>query len=246
MNQASLYALVVIAAGCSSPKSKACHERMAEAQAVVSAVDSNSLDSVDRSIAAIQSAEATCAANGMAGELTELRAARDRLSSHRVLLVERDERKRSSTLTPEQLDKYVKSGDPNCPKGQGYLHKASGKEIKCTGPRPAEMPRSQAEAYFKAHGFRAMAEATAERMMMEAGGERYVFYYRGENGSAPFCLLIYPKPGIPWQEASSKLTGISPEKFKPGGAVTVSGRLLAIVVDEKNDNARLGECPEKG
>jgi hypothetical protein len=180
----------------------------------------------------------------MADELSGLRAARDRLSSHRTLLVERDERKRGSSLTPEQLESYVKSGDPNCPKGQAYSHKPSGKEIRCTGLRPAEMSRALAEKYFKGKGFRAIQGAPSERLSMESGAERYLFYYRDAAGSAPpYCLVLYPKPGIPWQEAISRLTGTSPEKLKLGGTVTVSGNALAIAVDEKNVVVKLGDCP---
>lgn len=227
--------------GCNSTQSKACHERMAEAQAVVTGVDSNSLDSVDRSIAAIQSAEATCTASGLSGELTELSKARERFASHRVLLVERDERKRAKVLSPEQLEKYVKSGDPNCPKGQAYQHKPSGKEIRCTGPRPAEMNATLAEAYFKSKGFRAMAGSSKTVLKMEKGSERYIFEYAA-GSDAPTCLRVSPMPGIPWQEAVSKLTGTSPEKFKHGSTVSVLGQELTIDVAPNHENVNLGNC----
>lgn len=227
--------------GCSSAKSKACHERMAEAQTVVTAVDGNSLESVERSIAAIQSAEATCTAGGLSGELSELRAARERFMSHRVLLVERDERKRARVLSPEQLEKFIKSGDPNCPRGQAYQHKASGKEIRCTGPRPAEMNATLAEAYFKSKGFRAMEGSSKTVLKMEKGSERYIFEY-ASGSEAPTCLRVSPMPGIPWQEAISKLTGTSPEKFKHGSTVNVLGQELLIDVAPNHENVNLGNC----
>jgi hypothetical protein len=242
-NRAVLW-LAVVAAGCSNPQSKACHERMAQAQSFVSGVDGNSLESVERGIALIQSAETTCSAQGMTGEVSELRAARDRLASHRTLLVERDERKRGSNLTPEQLEKYVKSGDPNCPKGQAYSHKASKKEIRCVGLRPAEMTRALAEQYFKGKGFRPVQGKPASMLAMEAGAERYFFFYRdAAGGTPPYCLVLYPKPGIPWQEAVARFTGTTPEKIKLGGSVTVSSVALAIAVDERNVVVKLGDCP---
>jgi hypothetical protein len=218
---------------------------MAQAQLVVSEVDSNSIESVDRAIALIQSAETTCEALGKAGELSELRAARERFVSHKSLLVEREERKRGAVLTNEQLERFVKSGDPNCPKGQAYTHKPSGKEIRCTGLRPAEMPFVTAEKYFKGKGYRSIPGKPRNVLAMEAGAERYLFLYRDVTAQVPpYCMVIYPKPGIPWQEAVARLTGTSPEKLKLEGTVTVSGVALTIHVDEGNVIAKLGDCPQ--
>jgi hypothetical protein len=248
LSRRAIVGLVVLSlpvVGCASAKSKACHKQMAEAQDIVSAVDGNSLDSVDRSVAAIASAEAVCKANGLSSELSELAAARERLLGHRELLVEREERKRGANLTPEQLTEYLKSGDPNCPKGQAYSHKASGKQIRCAGPWPAEMTRAQATKYYKGRGFRHISGAPEDRLAMEYGAERYVFFYRGAGEQAPYCLVLYPKPDIAWQEAVAKITGTSPEKLKAGGKVVVLGQSLGIFVDEKNSIAKVGDCPEK-
>jgi hypothetical protein len=218
---------------------------MAQAQVVVSEVDSNSIESVDRAIALIQSAETTCEVLGKTGELSELRAARERFVSHKSLLVEREERKRGAVLTNEQLDRFVKSGDPNCPKGQAYTHKPSGKEIRCVGLRPAEMPFSVAEKYYKSKGFRNISGKPRDVLAMEAGAERYLFFYRDATTQVPpYCMVVYPKPGISWQEAVARLTGTSPDKLKPAGNVTVSGVALTIHVDEGNVIAKLGDCPE--
>jgi hypothetical protein len=106
------------------------------------------------------------------------------------------------------------------------------------------MPRVMAEKYFKGKGLRSIQGKPREVLAMEAGAERYLFFYRETSGNAPpYCLVLYPKPGISWQEAVSRITGVSPDQLKPAGNVTVSGIALPILLDERQTIIRLGACP---
>lgn len=219
---------------------------MAAAQNVVNAVESNSVESINRSIGAIQSAEAACKRAGRESEVKELTQAKERFEGHRVLLEERNARKQQrESLTPAQLEKLLREGDPNCPKGQGYLNKASNKEIRCTGVQPAEMNWEQAKKYFGARNFRSVATGEANRLTLESGAERYVYHYAENDSTNPArCIVIYPKPGISWQEAVARNTGVPPEKLKDGGTVALAQGKLPLTVDEKNEVARIGDCPK--
>jgi hypothetical protein len=218
---------------------------MAEAQTVVNAVESSSVDSLNRSIQMIQLAEAACKKAGRDSEVKDLTSARERLQGHLVLVEERAERKKSrESLSPTQLDKLVREGDPNCPKGQGYQHKASGKEIRCTGLQPAEMNWEQAKKYFVSRNFRSVVSHEASVLTLESGAERYVYHYGEKDSASPArCVVIFSRPGISWQEAVARNTGISPEKLKNGGSVSLLQGKLKLSVNETNQVARLGDCP---
>jgi hypothetical protein len=232
--------------GCNSADTKLCHQKMTEAQNVVNVVESNSVDSLTRSIQMIGLAEAACSKAGRDTEVKELTQARERLEGHRVLVEERADRKKSrEALTPAQIDRLVREGDPNCPKGQAYQNKASNKEIRCTGPQPVEMTWEQAKKYFSARNFRSVATGESTVLTLESGAERYVFRYAQPNSSNPAtCVVIYSRPGISWQETVARNTGVAPEKLKNGGTVAVAQSKLLLVVDEQNQVARMGDCPK--
>lgn len=235
---------LVIAVACNSPETKECHQKMAAAQNVVNAVESNSLDSVNRSIGAIEGAEVVCRRAGRSSELKELGQAKERLVGHRGLLEERADRRRSATLTPAQLEKLVRDGDPNCPKGQGYQNKASKKEIRCTGVQPVEMNWEQARKYLAGRNFRVVAGTEASVLTMESGAERFVFRYAERESRQPAsCVIIQSRPGISWQEAVARNTGVPPEKLKNGGTISLAQGTLLLDVDEQNQIARIGNCP---
>jgi hypothetical protein len=239
-------ALLVVCIGCNSPETKECHEKMAAAQNTVNAVEANSIESVNRSIGAIRSAEAACKRAGRESEVKELTLAKERFEGHRVLLEERNARKvQRESLTPAQLERLLREGDPNCPKGQGYLNRVSNKEIRCTGVQPIEMNWEQAKKYYAARNFRSVVTGEDTTLTLESGAERYVFRFAEKNSSSPAkCIVIYSRPGVSWQEAVARNTGVPPEKLKDGGSITVAQGKLLLSVDEKNQVARIGDCPK--
>lgn len=232
--------------GCNSPQTKACHEKMAEAQSAVNTVESDSVDSLTRSIQLIELAESTCRTAGRDGETKQLTQARERLTGHRVLVEERDaRRKERESLSPTVLEKLVREGDPNCPRGQAYQNKASGKEIRCTGLQPVEMGWEQARKYFASRNFRRVDTGDDRTLTLESGGEKFVFRYDQKDSTrAADCVIVYPRPGISWQEAVARSTGIPPERLKNGSAITVGQRRMPLTVDEQNQVARLGDCKD--
>ena len=237
---------LALLAGCNSPQTKLCHEKMAEAQTVVNAVESNSADSLTRCIQLIDLALTTCKAAGRGGEIKQLNQARERFAGHLVLVEERDARRKAKeSITPLQLEKLVREGDPNCPRGQGYQNKAIGKEIRCTGLLPVEMGWAQAKKYFAARNFRSVDTGEESVLTLESGSEKYVFRFAERESRSPAkCIGVYPREGISWQEAVARNTGVAPERLKDGTTITVGNLSLAVSIDEKNQTARLGDCPK--
>jgi len=218
---------------------------MAAAQAVVDAVDQESPTSVEESLAALSSAHRVCSGAGLSSEAAQLKTASERFTGHLARLRERDEKRAArDNINPERLKELLRSGDPDCPKGQGYQHKASGKEIRCTGPVLVEMPRAEAERQLSRRGLRPVPTAPAHVLQMELGAERITLHYPpGDASAPPTCVVLHPPPGRSWQEVTAAATGITPDKLKLGRPLTTSRGELALTVDEKNVIVTLGSCP---
>jgi len=241
--RASLLLAPMCMPACRLAEAKKCHEQMAQAQAVVNAVEGNSLSSVEDSIQAVRKAQGVCRDAGRDSEAKQLAQAAEQLEAHAALIKQHQAEKSREKLTPEQLEALVKRGDPRCPRGQAYKHADSEKEIRCTGPQIADMTRDQAAKYFAARGFHFVKQDDPKVLSAEYGAERYVFHYPDTAGrSRCTCLVLYPAPGIPWQEAVSRATSIFPNRLENGGTVKLRSGPKALKVDEKNNVIRIGDC----
>jgi hypothetical protein len=242
LSLASLAAL--LASACKSPEAKACVDQFASAQAVVMKVEAEDLASVVGSVAAVEEALGTCKAAGRNGEVEELGKAHAQLAAHRDRLLRRAEMMAERTeLSPEELATLVKSGDPQCPRGQAYLHRKSGKHITCVGPQPVDMSRARAEEYFKVRRYKLSAGASPSELRVEYGAELVVFAY-ADPTQAPRCVTLYPPPDQSWQEATARLTGVAPARLKPNQPIRRPSGPLPFALEESAEKivARIGDC----
>lgn len=234
----------LITLSCKSPEDKACQTQFESAQSVVMNVRSDDLVSVESSVAAVEQALGTCKSAGRSGEAEELGKAREQLTAHRGRMLDRAEMLEQRTeLSPEELQTLVKSGDPQCPRGQGYLHRKSGKHIKCIGPQPVDMTLARAQEYFKGRRYKLSPGASPSELRFEYGAELVVFAYADPN-RAPRCVTLYPPPDQSWQEAASRLTGVAPARLKPNQPIPRAEGSLPFSLDESAQKviARIGDC----
>jgi hypothetical protein len=228
---------------CPSERDRTCENELNSAQNVVKNVDAKSLDSVEQSLSAVGKAISACKKAEKSSEVSELQSAQRQLSGHLDLLREREADRARRQLALAELDRYVKQGDPNCPRGQAYKESQTNKEVRCTGPQPANMPMSVAEKYFTLRGYKVKREGNDLRA--EYGSELYVFQYDSDaDGRPPACLKLYPPPGMSWQEAVARFTGLHPDKLKSPGTVRVARGDLPLKVDEDEIKliATIGTC----
>lgn len=240
----SVAALLLAVLGCKSAADEACLSQFSGAQAVVLKVAPEELESVSASIAAVDTAIATCQHAGRSGEVEELTKAQRQLVAHRDRLVRRDElRAARSELSPEDLARLVEKGDPKCPRGQGYTHGKSGKHIRCAGPQPVDMTRAQATEYFSGRGYRRQPESSDSELRFEYGAELVVLRYT-DDATAPNCVTLYPPPDRSWQEATARLTGVNPARLKPNQPIVRSAGTLPFSLEESPEKviARIGTC----
>jgi hypothetical protein len=232
--------------GCKSAADQACLDQFTSAQNVVMQVEAEDLASVRGSVAAVEEARGTCVAAGRTSEVEELGKARDQLSAHRDRLVRRAEmRERRSEASPEALAELAKSGDPKCPRGQGYVQQKTGKRIVCVGPQPVDMNRVQAEQYFRGRGYKLQPGNSPLELRFEYGAELVVFAYADAAGvEGPRCVTVYPSPDRSWQEATARLTGIDPARLKANQPIRRSTGALGFAVEESTEKvvARIGDC----
>lgn len=232
--------------GCDA-ETRACHERMQSAQAIVTQVDSKSMASLQQSLAAVTEAHAACEKAKAGTEREQLLKAKNEISAQLNLLEQRARRKRLQAPTPEELLQLVKSGDPDCPAGQAYKPKGSKDEVRCTGPQIADMPAEAVKAYYGDRRFKIVSQDNPAEVRAELGSEKYVFAY-DKPTDAPRCLTAFAAPGISWQEVTSRLTGTPPEKLKLDTPVKSGRGLLRLLVEHPTDQPtiRLGNCAPPG
>ena len=231
---------------CLSEKTKDCHRQMTASQQIVAKTDGASLSSLQSSILAVDQALAACVAAERESEVGELRKARKELSDHRGRLEQRPKKKAKKKLSAEELKALLKRGDPDCPLGQAYKHPESGKEIRCTGSLLIEMTRAEVTRHFERRGFRVTKEEPGHRLRVEYGAELYLIAFASsELGARAKCVTLFPVPGMSWQEAVARATGVRPDKLKErnGVLVTRRGELhLAVEESEQKLVARIGQC----
>jgi hypothetical protein len=229
--------------GCDA-ETRACHERMQSAQAIVTQVDSKSVASLKQSLTAVTEAHAACEKAKAGTEREQLLKAKNELSAQLNLLEQRARRKKLQAPTPEELLQLVKSGDPDCPAGQAYKPKGSKDEVRCTGPQIADMPAEAVKAYYGDRRFKLTSQDSPAEVRAELGSEKYVFTYDKLTDPAPRCVTAYAAPGLSWQEVTSRLTGTPPEKLKLDTPVKSGRGLLRLTVEHAADKPtiRLGNC----
>lgn len=239
---ACLSVMLATVVGCRSEQSRACETEFTRAQALVKEVTSTDAAALERSVAALDVAQKACSGAGRESESEQLLSARKRIADHLQRLKEREARQ-STVKDPAAIERLVKNGDPECPSGQAYKHKASGQQVRCSGPQIADMAMEQARDYFSKRGYK-VTTPRAERLHAEYGAERFELQYGKGRSGGPECLVLYPAPGPSWQESVARVTGTDPARMKPGGAVKAANGSLALNLEETPQKLiiRLGRC----
>jgi len=231
------------ALGCESAATRACAQEYASSQQQVLKVDPKSADSLRSSLVAVKSALAACKSAQRNDEVDHLVRARNELGAQLEVLEKRAQRKPRRDLSPDELARLEKEGDPTCPKGQTF-HLENKKEVKCTGVQIVEMPREDVKRYFDERGYRTK-DVPPNVVRVERGGEQYTFTYPSAAASdRPSCAVIVPPQGMPWEEALARATGKQPHKLEPKGTFAALQGELPYEVDQKNVVVRIGACPK--
>lgn len=237
-----LYGLVGLL-GCESEDAQACRDNYQKAHALISGMDNNVLESVQPALEAVESTIPLCKKANLHKELAELEKAHRTLEGNAKRLRSYGPRKE---LSPEELEKLIKDGDPNCPKGQSYNYRKTGKQVRCTGPQVVAFSRGQAEEYFKNRGFRLKVEGA--RLVAEFGPESYHYEFTGsENTAKTKCLEVFATPGMSWEESVSRVTGAHPAQLKKGATVRAEDGSKWPLTHKESETQpiyTLGKCSE--
>lgn len=239
----ALWGLLAVSAGlggpaCQPAEVKECRERYLVTHAQVAGVDPGELVSVESALEAVRGNLEVCERANLSEESKQLSMAKRKLESHQSYLRANESRKE---LTPEQLDALEKNGDPDCPRGQAYQYKKSGKKIRCTGPQIVSMNAKEASSYFAGRGFTVVQ--TDKGLKAEMGSESYTFEY-ADRAAAAECVVVFSQPGIAWQETVARVTGAPPSRLKEGTPVRVGKSDLpySLEVDPVQAVLRFGSC----
>lgn len=227
--------------GCESADAQACRDNYLKAQALISGMDAKAIESVQSALDAVENTIPLCKKANLHKEVAELEKAQRTLQTNINQMRFYGPRKE---LSPEELDKLVENGDSNCPKGQSYNYRKTGKQIKCTGPQVVSFSRGQAEEYFKNRGFKLKVEGT--HLDAEFGPESYHYEFTGAEANAKTrCLKVFAMPGMSWEESVARVTGGHPAQMKKGTPVRAedgSKWPMTHTDDEKQAIYTLGKC----
>jgi len=107
------------------------------------------------------------------------------------------------------------------------------------------MSFSKAQEYFQNRGYKLATTDSPPTLKAEYGAELYVFTYAAPHDEhPPKCLTIYPVPGVPYQEATGRATGVQMKKIEKGSTVTTDHGAIPLRVDESDTKLiiYLGDC----
>lgn len=234
---------VMALSGCKDAQQ--CRADLASAQEVVKGVDSKSIDSLTGAVNALDTAIAQCDKAGLGSERQKLIEAKHQITAHRSLLERKAAQKKRSAPTGAELEKLLKDGDASCPKGQGYKLSGGGKEIRCTGPQLMDLGMDAVKEYYETRRFKVITIDDPPTLRAEYGAELYVFHYDKPNDSAgPKCMVLYPAPGVRWQEAVARTTGTPLDRVKPGKSIKAARGELAVAAEDtaQKQTAKIGDC----
>jgi hypothetical protein len=243
LNAALSLALVFVAAGCSE-ETRRCQSLMTSAQGVVNKVDGKDRASVETSLAAVETARAACEKAGRNTEQDELVKAKNELQAHLDYMKRKANQPPPTKQTAEQIAELVKKGDPGCPKGQLYRRSPT-EEIRCTGPQMIDMNWKTAETFFTNRGYKMTTTDSPPTLKAEYGAELVIYKFAAPKDDKPArCLTYYPAPGIPWQEATGRVTGTALKKLENAKSIKTDHGELPLRVDASDTKLILyiGEC----
>lgn len=224
---------------CQAAEVRTCRDNYLTTHAQVASVDMNDLASVEAAFGAVESNLAPCVKANLAEETKQLNIAKRKLESQATYLRQIANRKE---LTPEEVDELGKKGDPDCPKGQSYQHKKTGKNVRCTGPQILAMNRKEAKTLFTNRGFKITEQANG--LKAEQGSQSYSFEYGSGPDARATCVVVFSEPGIAWQETVTRVSGVMPQRLKEGTPLLLGKEEIPYTLEADPIQAilRFGTC----
>jgi hypothetical protein len=232
---------VVAILSCDSPEVKQCREQYMEAYALVSAVDTTKLDSVEPALDKVSATLDICSKAQLPEEQKQLKTAKRKLESHQAYLRQQANLKK---MTPEVLAQLIKKGDPNCPRGTAYKVNDDADQVRCTGPQILDMNWEQAKKYFERLAFKITTDGATFKA--ESGSVSYTYTFsKKDDTKAASCVVVFSPPGIPWEETASRISGVRPTRIKRDQPLPMKSGERKLKIEEQEIQAVLwvGECP---
>lgn len=233
------WAVPVVCAACQPAEVKTCRDNYLTTHAQVASVDMNDLESVESAFGAVESNLAWCEKAQLAEETKQLNVAKRKLESQVTYLRQIANRKE---LTPVEVDELVKKGDPDCPKGQTYQYKKTGKKVRCTGSQILAMNWKEAKTHFSNRGFKIFEPPNG--LKAELGSESYAFEYGSGPDVRATCVVVFSQAGIAWQETVTRVSGVMPQRLKEGTPLVLGKEEIPYTLQADPIQAilRFGTC----
>jgi hypothetical protein len=106
----------------------------------------------------------------------------------------------------------------------------------------------KAKEFYSERGYKLTETESPPGIEAEYGSERYVYQFDRVNSlQPPTCLVLYPPPGMSWQEAVARATGARPDQLTGRPTVrTPRGQVKLRVVETLHKLiVYLGQCQSR-
>lgn|GEM_PF-592698 len=229
--------------GCENAAVKACHAAMTASQKSLLELKKEDRANVEAALTEVKMARDACAHAERPEESKKVADAVRSLENHLEALDERAKRVPKKEISEAEQKELERKGDPTCPRGEGYQLGKPPRMIKCTGKTMIEMTRSEVRALLEADGYHLLSGANESVVRAEHGSKVFEVQY-ADPASPPRCLKATPKPGVPWHETASRLTGVPQKRLTIGEEVpTPRGKMmLKVSGGTLQEQVLLGEC----
>lgn len=238
---APLVALVTCTLGCEDKAQTDCNARVQGAEVRMVATNLKDKKSIEATMDELKGALAACGKAGDQAATKDIDEAIDNFSQHLVKLEQSKDLPKAAAIQSVTTEELLKSGDPNCPRGQSWMHPALQKEILCSGPSLFEMKPSEAITHLPRTGFALNKKGEVLEFRRKERVYRYHFDKLKAEASAR-CLQIGLAAEETVQQGVAMATGVQLSKIELGKPVPLQGREIALTFDDKERAVSLGDC----
>lgn len=230
--------LALVSVGCKSDAEKKCEQEVSGMEARLRAMNPGDPSSVQLTLQGLEGAKQACQKAGKQGAVSDIETAEKNFQAHLKKMAGDQGSKRPSALPLAELEKM---GDPNCPRGQSYIHPVAKKEILCSGAALFEMDRPAATAHFSRMGYQLTEEGNTLEVRKETSAYRYTFE-EPEGNKRSKCLQLQVVQGQTFEQAIAMATNVLVKKIERGKPLVLPDGEVPFVVNDKGDEVALGQC----
>ena len=230
--------------GCQSDEEVLCKALIKSSETELRELDEFSLSELKLTVGTLKKTHQTCEA---AGKKLSAGDALEAISNLQIQIqaIEKGKIPKDMEARERAQKKLILSGDPECPKGQGYKALDGKNVIQCTGVQAIQLTRNALDSRILATGARSHKSSDGKQVTQMMGTTRVAYFFNDDTTTAQ-CIVATNQKETPWQVLTSQVTGVQPGLLKKTATLSLPKRTVAFELRETGQMQviLLGECDE--